>query len=124
MENMRAEKIEALETLLEFNGRLLQNMRIIVKELSGKRLDDTDKFLADILKAMNWEIQVVNATLDVINEKETKLDKNDFNEKVIALNDAYTAKDDAQMAEAFNGLIPVFENLDVAVKAVVSQKSI
>lgn len=30
--------------LLEFNERLVKNMNIIVKELSGKRLDDTDKF--------------------------------------------------------------------------------
>lgn len=44
MEDNRKEQIEALEVLLEFNERLVKNMKIIVKELSGKRLDDTDKF--------------------------------------------------------------------------------
>lgn len=53
MENTKKEQQEALETLVEFNERLLKNMKIIVKELSGKRLDDTDKFLKAIVDAMN-----------------------------------------------------------------------
>ena len=44
MEDNRAEQIEALQVLEEFNGRLVKNMEIIVKELSGERLDDTDSF--------------------------------------------------------------------------------
>ena len=35
MEDNRKEQIEALEVLLEFNERLVKNMHIIVKELSG-----------------------------------------------------------------------------------------
>lgn len=75
MEDNRKEQIEALEVLLEFNERLVKNMNIIVKELSGKRLDDTDKFLKSIVDAINWEIQVVNGTLEVINDGEERLDK-------------------------------------------------
>ena len=41
MEDNRKEQIEALEVLLEFNERLVKNMNIIVKELSGKRLDES-----------------------------------------------------------------------------------
>lgn len=37
MEDNRAEQIEALQVLEEFNGRLVKNMEIIVKELSGER---------------------------------------------------------------------------------------
>ncbi len=44
MEDNRAEQIEALEVLTEFNDRLVHNMEIIVKELKGERLDDTDQF--------------------------------------------------------------------------------
>ena len=50
MQSTREEQKEALETLVEFNERLLKNMKIIVKELSGARLDDTDIFLADTIK--------------------------------------------------------------------------
>ena len=49
MEDNRAEQIEALQVLEEFNGRLVKNMEIIVKELSGERLDDTDQFLKGIV---------------------------------------------------------------------------
>lgn len=52
MEDNRAEQIEALQVLEEFNGRLVKmNMEIIVKELSGERLDDTDQFLKGIIDA-------------------------------------------------------------------------
>ena len=64
MEDNRAEQKEALETLMEFNTRLVKNMEIITKELSGARLEDTDAFLEDIIKAMNWEIQVMNGTME------------------------------------------------------------
>ena len=38
MEDNRKEQMEALEILTDFNGRLVKNMTIIVKELSGFRL--------------------------------------------------------------------------------------
>ena len=68
MEDNRAEQIEALQVLEEFNGRLVKNMEIIVKELSGERLDDIAQFLKGIIDAINWEIQVVNSTMQVLND--------------------------------------------------------
>ena len=75
MEDNRAEQIEALEVLTEFNDRLVHNMEIIVKELKGERLDDTDQFLKGIVDAVNWEIQVVNGTLDTLNDGKVRVDK-------------------------------------------------
>lgn len=119
MEDNKKEQIEALEVLLEFNERLVKNMNIIVKELSGKRLDDTDKFLKSIVDAINWEIQVVNGTMEVINDGEERLDKEAFNKAVSALAEAIKAKDDAAMAAEFQNVIPVFENLgEIAAKVV------
>lgn len=107
----RAEQKEALETLVEFNVRLIKNMKIVVKELSGGRLDDTNAFLKDILNAINWEIQVMNGTMTLLNEDAKYIDKEDFNEKIIALGNAVNEKDDAKMAEAFEKVIPLFEKL-------------
>ena len=75
MEDNRAEQIEALEVLTEFNDRLVHNMEIIVKELKGERLDDTDQFLKGIVDAVNWEIQVVNGTLDTLNDGKVRVDR-------------------------------------------------
>ena len=107
----RAEQKEALETLVEFNVRLIKNMNIIKKELSGNRLDDTDIFLKDIINAINWEIQVMNGTMELLNEDAQHINKEDFNEKIIVLGNAVNAKDDAKIAEAFEDVIPLFEKL-------------
>lgn len=119
MEDNRKEQIEALETLLEFNDRLVNNMQIIVKELSGNRLEDTDKFLKSILDAMNWEIQVVNGTMEVLNEGKERVNKETFNDAVVALSDAVKVNQDAEMAEAFTTIIPVFEKLGESAKEVI-----
>lgn len=118
MEDNRAEQVEALEILKEFNVRLLKNMGIVVKELSGQRMDDTDKFLRSIIDAINWEVQVVNGTMDLLNEEKERINKESFNNKIVALSDAIATKSDAKMAEAVEALIPEFENLGKSAKEV------
>lgn len=119
MEDNRAEQIEALEVLVEFNERLVHNMEIIVKELSGARMDDTDKFLNSIVEAINWEIQVVNGTMEVLNDGAVRLEKESFNQSVVALSEAIASKEDARMAEEFEKIIPVFEQLGESAKEVI-----
>lgn len=119
MEDNRKEQMEALETLMEFNDRLVKNMQIIVKELSGNRLEDTDKFLKSILDAMNWEIQVVNGTMETLNEGKERVNKETFNDAVVALSNAVKENNDAKMAEAFTAIIPVFEKLGESAKEVI-----
>jgi hypothetical protein len=60
--------MEALEVLADFNKRLLQNIPILVKELSGKRVEDSNKFQKTIIDAINWEVQVMNGTMDLLNK--------------------------------------------------------
>ena len=116
----RDEQKEALEVLLGFNERLVKNMKLVAKELKDGRLDDSEAFLNDITQAMNWEIQVVNGTLDLLNEGKERLDKVRFNEKIQALSGAIASKDDKQMAETFLEAVSVFEELGAAAKEVVS----
>lgn len=120
MEDNRAEQKEALETLVDFNDRLLKNMNIIVKELSGERLEDTDKFLQGIINAINWEIQVVNGTMSMLNEEKQRIDKEIFNERILALGSAVNEKEDAKMVEAIKNLIPEFEKLGSAAREVIA----
>ena len=79
MEDNRKEQIEALQVLTEFNGRLGKNMSILVKELSGERLDDTDNFEKAIIDAINWEIEVLNGTMELLNEGKERINKESFN---------------------------------------------
>lgn len=119
MEGNRREQIEALEVLLDFNARLLKNIPILVKELTGERLDDTDNFIRGIIEAMNWEIQVMNGTMDLLNEGEMRIDKDGFNEKIVALGKAYADKQDKELAEALEAVLPYFERLGQAVAEVI-----
>lgn len=116
----REEQLEALGVLEEFNERLVKNMKIIVKELSGQRLDDTDKFLKAIIDAINWEIQVVNGTMETLNAGRERVNKEAFNEAVISLGQAISKNEDAAMSEEFKKIIPVFEQLGASVKEVLA----
>jgi phage terminase small subunit len=116
----RAEQKEALETLVEFNGRLVKDMNMIIKELTGKRLDDTDKFLKSIVDATNWEIQVMNGTMDLLNEGKERIKKEQFNGKILKLGAAIKDRNDAKTAEAIQALIPEFENLQAAAREVLA----
>ena len=118
MEDNRAEQKEALEVLIEFNDRVLKNMNIIVKELSGERLEDTNQFLKGIVDALNWEIEVVNGTMGLLNEGKERIQKDAFNAAVLRLSDAIKANEDTAMAEAISALIPMFENLGAAAREV------
>lgn len=118
MEENRAEQKEALEVLIEFNDRIVKNMKIIVKELTGERMDDTNQFLKGIADALNWEIEVVNGTMGLLNEGKERIHKETFNAKVMQLSSAIKDNDDAAMAAAFTELIPVFEQLGEAAREV------
>lgn len=118
MMDNRQEQIEALEVLKEFNERLLKNIPILVKELRGERLDDTDAFQKGVIDAMNWEIQVVNGTTEVLNENEERINKEWFNSKIVALAHAIEQKEDEAIAQALEDVIPCFTKLGEAAKIV------
>lgn len=118
MEATREEKIEALQTLMEFNPKVIHNIKIIIKELSGARLDDTDGFLKDILNAINWEIEVLNGTMDLLNEDKKRIEKDSINSCIVALGNAVAEKVDAKIAEAFEKLLPELEEIQKAAEEV------
>ena len=72
-----------------------------------------------IVDAINWEIQVVNSTMQVLNDGKVRVDKESFNADIVALSKAISAKDDAKMAEEFQRVIPVFKQLGESVNEVI-----
>lgn len=120
MEDKRTEQIEALQTLAEYNQKVLKNIPILVRELRGERLEDTDKFLTAIVNAINWEVEVLNGTLEVLNEKEERVSKESVNQKIVALSDALKKKDDKAQADAFEQLIPELEIIEKAINEVIA----
>ena len=120
MENITAEQMEALETMAEFNDRLLKNLPTIIEELSGNRQEDTDQYQKSIIDAINWEIAVTNSTLDVLNQEKMRVDREDFNRKMQDLNAALSSGRDAGIADALKALIPCSEQLGAAAREVIA----
>lgn len=113
MEDIRQQQIEAMEELKSYNKKLVKAVREIIIELKGEDRTDTEDFLKQIVEGINWEIQVVNGTLDYINEDENLLDKEQFNQAVLNHNEAINTKDNGKLAESFEvNILPYLLKLD------------
>ena len=115
METNVMEQMEALQTLAQFNDRLLKNLPTVIGELTGSRKSDTDVYLKNIIDVIGWEISVINATSSLLETARTHMDKEGFNQAVLALNSALSSGTDTGTADALLNLIPHFETLKVAV---------
>lgn len=109
---MRDEKVEAMQAVTEYNPRLLKGMENIVVELREDRKEDTDKYLESIIEGINWEIQILNRTIDLVNEEDEQINQDEANEIFKKFSSAYGSKDDMQIATIIEeDLIPFFTKL-------------
>lgn len=122
MEDLRAQQIEALEVLGDYNDRLVKSIRTIIKELEDSRKEDTDQFLDEIIKGINWEIGILNGTMTLINEKEEHIKKEEMNDSILKLSKALEGKVDKEMAEALEHALPMFEKLGKVAKETAGQQ--
>lgn len=120
MEPNVTEQMEALQALAQFNDRLLKNLPTIIGELTGNRKPDTDVYLKNIIDIIGWEISVINATSSMLEKAQTHMDKEQFNQSVLALNEALSSGEDCKTAAALQELIPHFETLKTAVEKVLA----
>ncbi|MCI9532828.1 MAG: molecular chaperone [Lachnospiraceae bacterium] len=121
MEEIRAQQIEALEVLADYNERLVKSIGSVIGELEGDRKEDTDKFLDEIIKGINWEIGILNGTMSLINEGEVRVDKEEMNGSILNLSKALEGKVDKEMAEALQKALPMFEKLGQVAREIVEK---
>lgn len=113
MENEFKEEIEALETLKEYNVKVVKALNEIIPELKGEKKEDTDEYLQHIFKGINWEIQVLNGTMKYLNRKEELISKEKVNNTIVKLNDAMNAEDTREVAEVVEmELLPFLSGLN------------
>lgn len=112
MEDNRKEQVEALEALKDYNPKVCKALKEVIPEITGERKEDTQEYLEHIFKGINWELQVVNGTLEVLNEKEEQVSKEDLNDIVAQINEAYTSKDSGKLAQLLEEkMLPFIEKL-------------
>lgn len=113
MENQFKEEIEALETLKDYNLKVVKALNEIIPELKGEKKEDTDEYLNHIFKGINWEIQVLNGTMDYINRDEQIISKESANEIIVRLNEAVNEKNDEKVVKVVEAeLLPFLEKLN------------
>lgn len=106
-EELRAQQIEALQTVNEYIEKLIPNMETVAEELSGEKQEDTDTFLKQIIDGLNWVIEVFNGTMSLINEERQIMDKDAINREVVQLSEALIDKNDQRTATVLeSGIVP------------------
>lgn len=107
MEDIRKQQVEALEVGVEYVQKLIPAIKEILPELCGEEKEDTMDFLGQIIDGINFVIEIVNATMPMINEKEEILNKEGIEEKVQILSKALQTRDNAKTAQALEeGILP------------------
>lgn len=113
MEDIRQQQIEAVSAMGEYNKKLVKAVREVIIELKGEQRPDTQDFLKQIVDGINWEIQVVNGSLDYINENEELIDKEEFNQAILRHNDAVKSEEDNTIAESLEeNVLPYLTLID------------
>ncbi|MGN0161828.1 MAG: molecular chaperone [Lachnospiraceae bacterium] len=115
MDEYRQQQIEALQVAHEYSAKLINGIKNVTAELKGARLLDTDKYLDEVIKGLNWVIEITNKTMDVINEDGVVIEKEQVNEAIKTLGEALGKKDDAQIAAALEtGVLNFVQTLEAA----------
>ncbi len=106
-EQLREQQMEALKIVNVYLAKLVPNMEMIIEELRGKKKEDTDAFLEQIVEGLNWVIEVFNGTMSLINEEREVINKDTINLYVLQLSDALIAHNDASIVTALeSGILP------------------
>lgn len=112
MDDVRQQQIEALQVAHEYTIKLSKGIENVIGELSGNRLEDTDVYLDEIVKGINWTIEIINRTMDVINEEKMYIVKEEVNQYVQALSEALSKKEDALIADAMKNIHTFIKNVE------------
>ncbi len=91
----RSQQIEALQVMVEYNEKLMKGIKTSAEEFGGERKSDTDEFFKQVIDGINWMLNVLNACLPFINEKQTVIDKDAANAVIKKLEAAIQGNDDA-----------------------------
>lgn len=118
--DLRADQIEALETLVNYTPKLNKGIETVIEELSGNSKDDTHEYLRVIIDGINWVLGIINGCLDLVAECNVAFDKDAANIKSKNFSDAYLTKEDAKTAESLrDDVLPLIGAVtDAAVKTV------
>ncbi len=97
-QSLKQQQLEALEELFHYSKKLIPAIETVTKELNGNRQEDTDEYLKSVIDGINWTIEVLNLTMELVNEEEAVVDKEKINSSILKLGQAVKDKEDEKIA--------------------------
>ncbi|MGN6714452.1 molecular chaperone [Anaerocolumna jejuensis] len=120
--SLKEQQLDALEELYHYSQKLIPAIETVSKELAGERQDDTEEYLKSVLNGINWIIEVLNRTMELVNEEEIVIDKDKINEDILKLGEAIREKNDEKMAEVLKEkVLPFIINVSTRAAVVTNQ---
>lgn len=107
-ENLREQKLEAIQVLSEYLQKLIPGMETLCTELREERKPDTDDFQKQCINGLNWVIEIYNRVSDILNMENTSLDKDSLNAGIYELGDAIKDKNDVKIADIIEQTVMPF----------------
>ena len=108
MEDLREQQKEALLTARDYIGKLLDAVDVVGVELSGEEQEDTKEYLDTILKGVNWTIEILNRTIDYVNENEELIQKESVNDRMLHFSSVYESSNRQALNEALQSDVKTY----------------
>ncbi len=121
MENLQKEKMEAVEAVGEYLGKLIPGMQALCGELRGNRQPDTDDFRKQCMDGLNWVIEIYNRTADVLDGGKIQEKKEELNAGLLKLGEAMKNREDEKTAQLLEEVVLPF--LDSLKKAAAERRN-
>ena len=99
MDEIRAQQVEALEIAVDYIAKLVPAFRTVAGELKGEKQEDTMDFLNQAIEGLNFVIEIFNATVDLLHEKEEVFKKDVIEQQIQKLNTAISEHNDVKIAD-------------------------
>lgn len=110
MENVRKQQLEALEFGKDYIVKIVPAIKEILPELRGDEKEDTRDFLLQIVDGINFIVEIVNATLPLINEKEMVVNPDGIEKAIQGLSEAFKKGDNQLIAQELEtGILPFLD---------------
>lgn len=115
-------QMETLEEMLIYLEKLIPATESIIIELRDQRKTDTDEFFTAIINGINWTIEVLNRTMDIMNEDEAVIEKDNINDAIFKLGLAIREHNNINIADVLEVNIVPFLSIIRSRASVITNK--
>ena len=96
----REEKLEAIEGICKYDRKLAEAITALANEIEDGMTDTHSDIFGQVVQGINWTVEVLQQVMDVLDEKEKKLDKELINDALTAFDTAFKAGNETEMVLA------------------------